>query len=107
MSAGVFAGVVIVVLVAFAGGYVWGHLNGSASVPDPAQCRDKQLAAEVAAEVWQRRAIARENEVYALRAAAAEHERAETATVAWLLEQLDKATAPLALPAAAPAGQVA
>lgn len=59
MSGVVFAAVVAVVLVAFAGGYVWGWLNGSASAqhPDgPETCRAKLRAAERSAETWKARA---------------------------------------------------
>lgn len=98
MSALTFGAVVVIVLAAFAGGYVWGHLNGSASVDDPQQCRDKLRATERAAALWRNRAVEREEENKALRAAQAKHEAAETLTVEWLIEELDQAYA-MATPA--------
>lgn len=102
MSAPVFAFVVAVVLVAFVGGYVWGHLNGSASAqhPDgPETCRAKLRAAETTAQMWRRRALLLEGENTELVNAKAELERAETVTVELLLSELEAATK------AAPAGQ--
>ena len=94
MSGPVFAFVVAVVLSAFAGGYVWGWLNGSdRAAHAPQKCRDMLKATEQAAALWRNRAVSLEGEVKALKTGKAEHERAETATVAWLLEQLDEATA--------------
>lgn len=96
MSVAVFAFVVAVVLAAFVGGYVWGHLNGSASAqhPDgPETCRAKLRAAETTAQTYRRRVLALEAEVSELTLAQAEHERAETATVQLLLAELDQAAA--------------
>lgn len=96
MSGVVFGAVVVIVLAAFAGGYVWGWLNGSASAqhPDgPETCRAKLRAAESVAQMWRARAGQVEGENAELRRGQAEHEIAETATVEWLLEQLDQAAA--------------
>lgn len=94
MSGAVFAFVVIVVLAAFAGGYVWGWLNGSARAEHaPQTCRDKLEAAERASEIWQRHAGRLDGENKALRRAQAEHAAAETVTVQLLLAELDQAAA--------------
>ena len=92
MSGPVFAFVVAVVLAAFAGGYVWGWFNGSASAADPQECRDKLKATERAAALWRNRAVQLEDENKELKRGKAEHERAETATIEWLIEQIDDAT---------------
>lgn len=108
MSAITFGAVVVIVLAAFSGGYVWGWLNGSASAEGPQECRDKLKATERAAGMWRNRAVQLEVEVKDLKRGKAEHEAAETATIEWLIEQIDEAIAagtapePLALPA--PAG---
>lgn len=94
MSGWTFAAVVVIVLSAFAGGYVWGWLNGAdRAAHAPQKCRDMLRATEQAAAMWRGRAVGLEAEVKALKTGKAEHERAETATVEWLLEQLDEATA--------------
>ena len=96
MSALTFGAVVVIVLAAFAGGYVWGWLNGSESAqhPDgPETCRAKLRAAETTAETYHRRVLSLEAEVSELTLAQAEHERAETATVQLLLAELDQAAA--------------
>jgi hypothetical protein len=94
VSGPVFAFVVAVVLSAFAGGYVWGWLNGSdRAAHAPQKCRDMLKATEQAAARWRGRAVKLEDEIKELKRGKAEHERAETATVGWLLEQLEEATA--------------
>lgn len=106
MSAVTFGAVVVIVLAAFAGGYVWGWLNGSGRAEHaPQTCRDKLRATEQAAALWRNRAVQVEAENKDLRRGKAEHEAAETATIEWLIEQIDEAIAagtapePLALPA--------
>lgn len=92
MSGLVFAAVVVIVLAALAGGYVWGWLNGSARAEHaPQKCRETLTVTEQAARRWQRRAGQLEAEVKELRRAQAEHAVAETATVKMLLEELDQA----------------
>ena len=93
MSVPAFIAVVAIVLAAFVGGYIWGWLNGSSSATSPQECRDKLKATERAAAMWRGRAVQLEDENKTLRRSQAEHERAETATVEWLIEQLDEATA--------------
>lgn len=112
MSGATFAAVAVIVLFAFAGGYVWGWLNGSdRAAHAPQKCRDMLRATEQAAVLWRNRAVQLEGENKALKLVQAEHERAETATIEWLIEQIDGAAAagtapePLALPA--PAGSAA
>lgn len=114
MSGPVFAFVVAVVLAAFAGGYVWGWLNGSDRAEHaPQKCREMLDAAKRAADIWQGRARKLEAENKQLRRDQAEHADAETATISWLLKQIDKANAagtapePLALQAPARAGSAA
>lgn len=94
MSGPVFAFVVVIVLAAFSGGYVWGWLNGSdRAAHAPQKCRDMLRATEQAAAMWRGRAVQLEDENKDLRRAQAEHERAETATIGWLIEQIDEAIA--------------
>lgn len=103
MTAVVIVALVIIGLFLFAAGYVWGCVQH----PDgPEKCRDKLRGAEQSAQMWRNRAVQLEDENTALKIGQAKHERAETATVVWLLEQLDEATAAAARPAslALPAG---
>jgi hypothetical protein len=86
MSVPVFAAVVVIVLAAFAGGYVWGWLNGSASAqhPDGPETRAKLRAAERTAETYKARARQLEGKVMQL-------EHSFTVTGEWLLDELEKA----------------
>lgn len=96
MSGVVFAAVVVIVLAAFAGGYVWGWLNGSASAqhPDgPETCRAKLRAAENAEQTWKTHAQQVERENAELKREKAELEHSVTVTGEWLLSELEHATA--------------
>lgn len=94
MSALTFGAVVVIVLAAFVGGYVWGWLNGSASAAaDPQECRDKLRATERAAGMWRNHAVQLEDENKALRRERDEIENGLTATTKILLEAIDDALA--------------
>lgn len=89
MSAVVFGAVVVIVLAAFAGGYVWGWFNGSASTqhPDgPETCRAKLRAAERTAATYKARVWQLEGQMQQL-------EHSMTVTGEWLLDELEQATA--------------
>ena len=90
MNPVVIVALVIIGLFLLAAGYVWGAMQH----PDgPEKCRDKLSGAQQSAQMWRARAVHLEDENKELRRGKAEHEIAETATVGWLLEQLDEALA--------------
>ena len=84
MSGVAFAAVVVIVLFAFAGGYVWGWVNGKAGVVQhPKTCRDRLDDERRAKEKWRGRAQQLEQKVNQLT-------RDLTWTGEFLLGELDK-----------------
>lgn len=90
----VAAALVVVVIVAVAGAYVFGFTIGStrAEHPDgPQTCQAKLAAAETMAQMWRTRAVQLEEENDLLMRDMAEVERGVTATAEILLSEIDKA----------------